>query len=412
MPPSSPSKLLRACLPKFLLPGVKPGVHVFALVGGLEAVVRGSVLSLYPLLMYRAWGDASTVAQFYFLAGLLSLLTAFSLPLVMRRIARNRIYAAGVFLYGVSACLGLAGGKIVTLALLCHTLASTIAFVCFNAYVLDHVAKTDFSRLETLRLLYGGLGWTVCPVLGVWLLQFWHGAPFLIVLGGVSAMLATLWHLRLGSGLVIGRRRSSDANPFAHLRSFFFQPRLVAGWFFPVVRSCGWWIYIVYVGIFAIQSGLGEQVGGAAASLANLGLFLAPLMLRWMQHHSLREAVRTGFLMSAICFTLAALASPLPWVTVALLVLGAYFLVLLDVCGGLPFMMSVKPSQRADMSAVYSSFRDVSGILSPALVWVMLQFTPVAGAFAAGGLALLGAWYVAGKLHPELGVPGSSRIRS
>ena len=94
------------------------------------------------------------------------------------------------------------------------------------------------------------------------------------------------------------------------------------------------------------------------------------------------------------------------------MILGAYSLLLLDVAGGLPFMMSVKPSQRADMSVVYSSFRDVSGILSPALVWVVLQFTPVAGAFAAGGLALFGAWYVAGKLHPDLGVPGSSRIRS
>ena len=154
-----------------------------------------------------------------------------------------------------------------------------------------------------------------------------------------------------------------------------------------------------------MQNGLGDQVGGFAMSLANMGLFLAPLMLRWMQRRSVRHAVRTGFLMSACCFTLATVSSPLPWLTVALLILGAYFLVLLDICGGLPFMMSVKPSQRTEMSAVYSSFRDVSGILSPALVWVVLQFTPVAGVFAAAGLALLAAWAVAGQLHPQLGVP-------
>lgn len=39
-----------------------------------------------------------------------------------------------------------------------------------------------------------------------------------------------------------------------------------------------------------------------------------------------------------------------------MLVTGSLFLVLLDICGGLPFLMSVKPSQRTEMSAVYSSF--------------------------------------------------------
>jgi hypothetical protein len=170
-------------------------------------------------------------------------------------------------------------------------------------------------------------------------------------------------------------------------------------------------VYIVYVGIFAVQNGLGDQVGGIAMSLANMGLFLAPLMLRWMQRHSVRQAVRRGFLVSACCFILATVFSSLPWVTVALLVLGSYFLILLDICGGLPFMMSVKPSQRTEMSAVYSSFRDVSGILSPALAWGVLHFTPVAGVFACFGLALLAAWALAGQLHPQLGVPGARRVR-
>jgi hypothetical protein len=73
--------------------------------------------------------------------------------------------------------------------------------------------------------------------------------------------------------------------------------------------------------------------------------------------------------------------------------------------------MSVKPAERTEMSAVYSSFRDVSGILSPGLAWVVLQFTNVSGVFAAGGCALLLAWVVAGRLHPHLGVPGGLRVR-
>ena len=63
------------------------------------------------------------------------------------------------------------------------------------------------------------------------------------------------------------------------------------------------------------------------------------------------------------------------------------------------------------MSSVYSSFRDASGILSPGIAWLVLLVSPVGGVFAACGLGLIGAWAVAGKLHPQLGVAGSVRAR-
>ncbi len=388
------------------------GIHSFARLAGIEAVVRGIALTVYPLVMYRAWNSAATVAQLYFLVGVVSLLTSLALPMITRRVPRPMVYGFGAALYICSASIAMFGGKAVTLALLCHTMATSLVFVCFNAYVLDHVEKSHFGRLESMRLLYGGLGWTIGPVLGVWLLQFWAGAPFVIVGVAAAALLVTFWRLRLGEGRVIALTRKSTASPLLYLRRFAAQPRLVAGWLFTVIRSCGWWVYHVYIGIFAVQNGLGEQTGGIATSLANMGLFLAPLMLRWMQHHSVRAAVRTGFFAASLCFVLASVFSPWPWSTVALLVLGSYFLVLLDICGGLPFMMAVKPSQRTEMSAVYSSFRDVSSILTPALVWVVLQFSPLAGVFAAVGVALLAAWAVAGRLHPRLGVPATRRVRS
>ncbi len=411
MPLNALSKVFDPLLQQFRRGGGSPGVHNFALLGGFDAIVRGTALSVYPLVMYRAWGDAATVAKFYFVVGLLSLVSALAVPQLARHIPRRWIYSMGVSFYLLSAVLGMVGGKATAAALMCHTLGTAVAFVCFNAYVLDHVAKTEFGRFETLRLLYGGLGWTLGPVLGVWLLSFWHGAPFIAVGLAACGMLVAFWMMRIGDGRQIAYASKASANPWSYLPRFFSQPRLVAGWFFAVMRSCGWWIYIVYVGIFAVQNGLSEQIGGIATSLANMGLFFAPLMLRWMQRRSVRQAVRTGFMGSAVCFVLGTVLSPLPWGTVALLVLGSYFLVLLDICGGLPFLMSVKPSQRTEMSAVYSSFRDVSGILSPAIVWIVLQFSPVAGVFAAGGLALLAAWFVARQLHPQLGVPGAQRIR-
>ncbi|MFO1191159.1 MAG: hypothetical protein U1F00_03275 [Rhodoferax sp.] len=389
-----------------------PGVRSFVAVGALEAVVRGIMLSVYPLLMYRAWGDAAVVSKWYFLVGVVSLLTGLCVPMLTRHVPRRWVYSIGVMLYLLSAGFGWAGGTWTTLALLCHVTGTATIFVCFNAYVLDNIDKTDYGRLESRRLMFSALGWTIGPVLGVWLLRIGPAMPFAIVGSGAVLMLAAFWGLGLSGGRVSQQGHHRSANPIGFLRRFLAQPRLVAGWLFAVLRSCGWSVYTVYVGIFAVQNGLGDQVGGIAASLANAGLFLAPLMLRWMHRHSVRHAVRFGFLAGGCTFLLGALFSPFPMVTVVILVLASYALVLLDVVAGLPFLMAVKPSQRTEMSAVYSSFRDVSGIVTPGLAWLVLQFSPLAGVFAMAGVALLTAWVIAGKLHPELGVPGAQRLRA
>ncbi len=388
-----------------------PTVQHFALVGGFEAIGRGVTLSVYPLVLYRAWGDAVVVSKIYLAVGILSLLTVLTVPLLTRWVPRRWVHSAGALLYVLAAIVGMTGGRLTALALLCTALGTAISFVCFNANVLDSVSKADYGRLETLRLFYAGTGWAVGPFLGVWLLHFWHGAPFVIVGVAALTMLATIWWVGMGSSRLLSRVGTGSPNPLRYLRRFLAQPRLVSGWFLAVMRSCGWAVYLVYVGIFAIEKGLSDRIGGVAASLASMGLFFAPLMLRWMQRRSLREAVRTGFLCSGGCFVLASLCSPWPWVSLALLLVGGYFLVLLDICGGLPFLMSVKPSERPEMSAVYSTFRDVANIVTPGIVWLVLQFGPLAAVFGAGGVALLAAWWVAGLMHRQLGVPGAQRVR-
>ncbi len=83
---------------------------------------------------------------------------------------------------------------------------------------------------------------------------------------------------------------------------------------------------------------------------------------------------------------------------------------MLDVAGGLPFLMSVKPSERTEMAAVYSSFRDVSGILTPGVAWLVLLVAPVAGHLRRGrGRAWPWPRAIAGRLHPRLGAPRPSR---
>ena len=381
-----------------------PTARAFATLSGVENMIRGTLLSVLPLAIYTALGDARSVSAVYLAIGIGSLIFGMLLPWINRRIPRRWLYTLGAGLYLTGCCLGMVGGPFIVPALACCTLGTVTCFICLNAYVLDYIAKADLGRTETLRMFYSAFAWTVGPVTGVLMWQLWRPLPFLVGATFAIALMAVFWWLRLGNGKLIQRARAPAPNPLAYLGRFAAQPRLIAGWMFAVIRSCGWWVYIVYLPIFAIENGLPEKLGGIAVSATNALLFATPLILAWVQRGSVRRAVRTGFLVSGLAFVLGAGLAPVPWLTVAVLMLGAAFLVLLDVAGGLPFLMAVKPSERTEMAAVYSSFRDVSGILTPGVGALVLMVAPLQGLFAAAGLGLLGMFLLAGRLHPMLGI--------
>lgn len=391
-------------IPEWLRHAPAPSVRGFAMLAGTEAMARGILISVMPLEMYRALRDAALVSEVYFMVGLLSLITGLMVPFVSRFMPRRWIYVSGCAMFAGGATLGAQGGALGMIGALALITAATVTiFVCFNTYVLDYIAKTELGRCETSRMFYSALGWTMGPWLGVTLLGIWRPLPFIMAAAAALTMMGLFLYMRLGNGRLITRARRPAPNPLAWLPRFFAQPRLVAGWVFAVIRSCGWWAYVVYLPIFAVEQGLGEDLGGMLLSVSNGMLFLTPLMLRWMQRHSIRHAVRAGFLMSGLLFVFGAVLSGLPWLTIASLGCASVFLVLLDVSAGLPFLMAVKPSERTEMSAIYASFRDVSGILTPGAAWLVLLVAPLAGVFAVSGIGLMGCWHLARRLHPRLG---------
>jgi len=391
-------------IPEWLRHASAPSVRGFAVLAGTEAIARGMLVSVFPLVMYRSLQDAGVISKIYFFIGVASLIVGLLVPYLIRFVPRRWIYVVGTMMYFTGALVTNVGTPAATIAGLCLTTFATVTtFVCFNAYILDYVSKVELGKFETSRLFYSALGWTAGPALGVFLYSLWQPAPFLISAVGALCMSVIFLVMRLGNGKLITKSQAAPVNPFFFFRRFAVQPRLITGWTFAVIRSCGWWVYVVYLPIYALQNGLGEQLGGISLSISNGALFLTPLMFRFMQVSSVRTAVKTGFLISGLLFLLAAMPNDLPLFSVLFLMAGSFFLILLDVCGGLPFLLAVKPSERTEMSAIYSSFRDVSGILTPGVAWLVLLISPISGIFVAGGLGLLGAGILANKLHPRLG---------
>ena len=241
-------------IPEWLRHAPAPSVRGFALLAGTEAIARGILISVFPLVMYAALRDAVVVSEIYFLVGLVSLLAGLLVPFVSRFVPRRYVFSIGVLMYCTGAILAINGSATAVIAaLFLSTIATVVTFVCFNAYVLDYIAKIELGRCETSRMFYSAIGWTLGPALGVVLYKWWAPAPFLVAASASLVMLALFLFIRLGNGRLITRSRAAPKNPFAFLPRFVAQPRLLAGWLFAVVRSVGWWVYVVYLPIFALS---------------------------------------------------------------------------------------------------------------------------------------------------------------
>jgi len=70
---------------------------------------------------------------------------------------------------------------------------------------------------------------------------------------------------------------------------------------------------------------------------------------------------------------------------------------------GLPPLMAVRPSERTEMSAVYSTYRDVSGVITPGTASLQLIFARLQLMFGLMAISLFSCTYLATKLHSRLG---------
>ena len=397
-------------IPLHLKHTATPKIADFALLSGLEAAVRGTLISTVPIAVYDAFGSASDLSSVYLVAGVITLFWGLLVPRLTQLLPRRWVYSAGCVLYLVAMALYILGTPFsVQVAILISAMATVTTFVCLNAYVLDYVARTDLGKTQGQQMVYAAVPWAVGPLTGVWLRGVWAPLPFLVAGGFAALLLAVFWYLRLGNGRQIARAKGPAVNPLAYLGRFFRQPRLIIGWLFAVFRSCGWWVYVVYVPVFCIENGLGEELGGQMLSVSNATLLISPYMARLARRLTVRRTLLWSLGYCTVLFIGATVFSAIPYVALSLLFLASFGLVMLDVAGGLPFLMSVKPSERAEMAAVYSSFRDVSGILTPGAAYLVLLVFPLSGIFAASGAAFGLAWWLARNLHPRLGTPRPSR---
>lgn len=383
-----------------------PGAEAFAILFALESMARAILATVIPLDAFALLGGAQKVSILFFAVSVVGLAGNFAMPWLIRRMARRWVYSFGaLLLIAANAFLGAGTLPMQVIGMGLRIFGVVCITNCVNLYIMDHIARRDFSRVEPKRIFYSAGAWTVGPVLGVYLAHEAAGwAPY-----GASALfglitLGYFWFLRLTDKAGMTRRVEQIPRPWENVRRFLAQPRLVLAWLVVFGRS-GWWgLFFIFTPIYAVQSGLGEVTGGMIVSIGNGFLFLMPLWGWCARRYGLRRMLVAGFTGCGVLTMLTAFAAGAPWLAMALLLAACFCITTLDGVATVPFFLAVKHRERPEMTAVYSTYRDAAELGPPGAFALLLMVFKLPVVFLAGGMGLLALAGLSRKLHPRLGL--------
>lgn len=382
--------------------GVPPGARRLAAIYGLVMLARMLLMTVLPLKALDVFGAPQFVSGVYFLIGCVAIATSLSIPALAYRMDRRLVFLVGAGLLAICLpFLASADGVAFGVGLALQAMGVVILEVVMALYALDTLRRTEFLSYEPIRLFVGGSAAVLGPWLGVWLAtNYGQGVAFLASGVGVAGLV--LYYLSVRRRLGEATTRRKPANPLGHIREFFGQPRMLLAYLLAMGRS-GWWMtFYVYLPIVALSLGFSRLEAASLVSLTMIFLLTAPFWGWVARRLGTRAIVRWGYLVCGTATVGAGLMQHQPVVAMGLFVFASLGLATLDGPGNTFFLRAVRPLRRPEMTAVFSTYRDVGQTL-PQLVFalLLLVFDLSAVLYAAGiGAILLGL--LAGKLPRRL----------
>jgi MFS family permease len=377
--------------PSLPLSGRKPGAMVFAVLYMLESTTRALVLTVMPLQAKEIFVTDAHVTTLYLCVTVFGLFAGFGVPLLIHRYRRRWVYSMGLLLGGLAVValafddpIGQFTGQIM------RTLSGTACIIALTLYVLDFIPRADLVRYEPLKLLLGCLPWGLGPLVGVTLYNS-CGAWSVAAVGMGAALIAVslFAYLRLTENPAVAAATKPPPNPIKSIGRFFGQPRLRLAWTIAFGRS-GWWsLFFVYPALYFHDKGVADFWAGFVTGAANILLVLAPLF-GWVAR---RVGIRLPIIVAFFGAGLTTLAIPFafdtPLLVGILLLVAAFFVVMLDSLGNIPFLRAVRPLERPQMMSVYRTYIDIGNLLPFVVFWALLQFFDQRAVYIAYGLLML-----------------------
>jgi MFS family permease len=368
--------------------------RAFVVLFTFDAFARSILISLVPLEAYDLLGAAQLVSVVYFLVGVLGLAVNLTVPLILHMLRRRWVLTIGAAAQMGSALLFALGTKASLVAgLALQVLAMAMLDVVINLYMLDHIPRRGLNHFEPRRLLFAGSAFALGPWVGVYLNR--HVAeilPYLMAALSTLTLLTYFWTLRLADNPSLQAGVVPPPSPLRFVSRFLSQPRLVLSWVLALGRN-GWWVMnFIYTPIYVTNAGYAPEIGGALVSLGLAPMLLVRVWGRIGQRIGIRDLLTVGYGLTGVASLAAAAAAAagMPMLCMTLVCFAAFSATVIDGAGNVPFLRAVRHYERAAMTSVFMTFRQVGSLVIPGVLAVLLWVLPLWCVFAVGGLMTLG----------------------
>jgi MFS family permease len=353
-----------------------------ARLSGLEGFARALIVGVVPLTALDALGSKAAVSYVFLGGALITMAFTLNVAHLERRLQRRWVVSLSIGLLLPSMLMFMfADGALFAVAIGLRSAQASLFSVCLSLYIMEYIGKGELMSNESRRMVYGGAAWLAGPLIGVWL---WSRvdtrAPFGLAMIAASSTLAYFWRLRLHRNPVLLAPITRVSSPARNIVRFFAQKHLRIAYAITTTRAVFWAALFVYGPIYVVEAGLPTWIAGAFLSGASSMLFLGALIARRAERYGARQLIIAALaLMAASMGGLAVIAEARP-AGLALWMTGSLGGAVLDVLGNIPFMRTVKPRERLEMTTVFSTWRELSFLIAPAIA---------AGALAVGSFWLL-----------------------
>jgi MFS family permease len=387
-----------------------PGAVVFAIMFALESLARATLWTIVPLQAFELLEhNARNVSILNFCVSVSGLVGSFTIPLLIRRFRRRWVYSLGISLTILAAGLlatgtlfGQAGG------MLARAFGGAATNIALSLYIMDYIRKRDLVHAEPLRLTLGAVAWAAGPFLGVLLNEsIGRGTGELVTIVSGLLLLGYFWWLRMQENPAVAAATRPPPSPIGSIGRFLAQPRLRLAWIIPFGRSCWWSMFSVYppiymAQVFAEDPTFGHLMGALVVSAGNALLLASPLFGRLAARIGLRRPIIAAFIGNGLLTILAAVFFDIPAAVITILIGAAVGAAVLDALGNIPFMRSVRPFERPQMTTVFRTYIDLSDLLPAALFSLLLSYFDMRAVFVASGLFCLLVALVARRLPQRM----------
>ena len=264
--------------------------------------------------------------------------------------------------------------------------------VSANLYVMRCIKRRALSHFEPKRVVAVVIPLMIGPILGVYLeSRVAHWTPFAI--SAAFSILSIIYFRYLGLNRLNLQHSTKTPNPWKNIFRFYHQPRLRLAWILTVARSSWWVVFVIYTPILMEISGRGELVGAAIVSIGTAWTFTVPFWGWVARRYGLRRLFQAGFTTTALISFAIYQCVDLGFDPTFLLIFCALGATILDGGGNVLFYRATRPFERAEMTGVFLSYRDISQLAPPGLFAVTLKFFSLPTVFVAASIWLCTAVY-------------------